>query len=82
VQVVFVDEGGGMFDPRHVTLGVRTREWYEVLEGVKEGEMVVTAGNFLIDSESALGAATGMMMPGMDMGPKGDDDSSDSMPGM
>jgi len=75
VQVVFVDEGRGMFQPRNVTLGVRTREWYEVLEGVKEGEMVVTAGNFLIDSESALGAATGMMMPGMDMGPKKSDDS-------
>ncbi len=81
-QVVFVDEGRGMFDPRKITLGVRTREWYEVLEGVKEGEMVVTAGNFLIDSESSLGAATGMMMPGMDMGPKGNDDSSDSMPDM
>ena len=53
-QVVFVDEGSGMFDPRKVTLGVRTREWYEVLEGVKEGEMVVTSGNFLIDSESSL----------------------------
>ena len=78
-QVVFVDTGQGMFEARNVTLGVRSREWYEVLEGVKEGEMVVTSGNFLIDSESALGAATGMMMPGMDMGPKKDDDPTSAM---
>ncbi|MDT7040719.1 efflux RND transporter periplasmic adaptor subunit [Candidatus Nitronereus thalassa] len=81
-QVVFVDTGQGMFEARNVTLGVRSREWYEVLEGVKEGEMVVTSGNFLIDSESALGSATGMMMPGMDMGPKKGDDSSDAMSDM
>ena len=81
-QVVFVDTGQGMFEVRHVTLGVRSREWYEVREGVKEGELVVTSGNFLIDSESSLGAATDMMMPGMDMGPKKDDESPGAMPGM
>jgi len=81
-QVVFVDTGGGMFEARNVTLGVKSREWYEVLEGVKEGEMVVTSGNFLIDSESSLGSAMDMMMPGMDMGPKKGDDSSDAMSGM
>lgn len=69
-QVVFVDEGSGMFEARNVALGVRTRDWYEIREGVKPGEMVVTSGNFLIDSESSLKAATSMMMPGMDMGSK------------
>ncbi|MCA9421340.1 MAG: efflux RND transporter periplasmic adaptor subunit, partial [Nitrospira sp.] len=69
-QVVFVDEGRGMFEARNVALGVRTRDWYEIREGVKPGEMVVTSGNFLIDSESSLKAATSMMMPGMDMGSK------------
>ncbi len=81
-QVVFVDKGQGMFEARKVAIGVKTREWYEILEGVEPGEMVVTSGNFLIDSESSLGSAMDMMMPGMDMGPKGEDDSSDSMPGM
>ena len=69
-QVVFVDDGQGMFESRHVTLGVRTRDWYEIRKGIKPGELVVTNGNFLIDSESNLKSATGMMMPGMDMGPK------------
>ncbi|MCA9422735.1 MAG: efflux RND transporter periplasmic adaptor subunit, partial [Nitrospira sp.] len=69
-QVVFVDEGRGMFEARNVALGVRTRDWYEIRKGIKPGDMVVTSGNFLIDSESSLKAATGMMMPGMDMGSK------------
>ncbi|MEO8327346.1 MAG: efflux RND transporter periplasmic adaptor subunit, partial [Nitrospirota bacterium] len=81
-QVVFVDEGRGMFEPRKVALGVRTRDWYEIRDGIKLGEMVVTSGNFLIDSESSLKAASGMMMPGMDMGSKEKADSSakDSQP--
>ena len=35
--------------------------WIEVLDGIKEGEKVVTAANFLIDSESQLKAAMGAM---------------------
>lgn len=82
-QIVFVDSGQGMFEARKVALGVRTREWYEIMEGVKPGEVVVTSGNFLIDSESSLKAATGMMMPGMEMGPEEEQSgSSGSMPGM
>jgi Cu(I)/Ag(I) efflux system membrane fusion protein len=39
---------------------------YEVLEGVSEGERVITSANFLIDSESQLKAAIGGMgMAGM-----------------
>jgi membrane fusion protein, copper/silver efflux system len=69
-QLVFIDQGQGMFEPRKVTVGVRTREAYEILEGIQAGELVVTRGNFLVDSESNLKAATEMMMPGMDMGKK------------
>ena len=42
-----------------------------VLAGLKPGEKIVASGNFLIDSESRLGAAMQQMMasmPGMDMG--------------
>ncbi|HJT76876.1 MAG TPA: efflux RND transporter periplasmic adaptor subunit, partial [Gemmataceae bacterium] len=42
---------------------------FQVLEGLKAGEWVVTSANFLIDSESRLRLGGGMMnMPGMDMG--------------
>jgi Cu(I)/Ag(I) efflux system membrane fusion protein len=39
---------------RQVKLGVRGETEVEVLKGIKKGELVVTSGNFLIDSESQL----------------------------
>ena len=56
-QVVLVQLGEGRFDPREVRLGARANEYVEVLDGVKEGESVVVAANFLIDAESNLKAA-------------------------
>ena len=56
-RIVFVDQGQGLFEPREVTLGVKADGAYEVKSGVAEGEIVVTSGNFLIDSESRLKAA-------------------------
>jgi Cu(I)/Ag(I) efflux system membrane fusion protein len=81
-QLVFIDQGQGMFEPRKVTVGVRTREAYEILEGIQAGELVVTRGNFLVDSESNLKAATEMMMPGMDMGKKKNAEQSTPMTDM
>lgn len=56
-QVVFVDRENGIFEPRDVKVGFKTDGFYELKEGVSEGEVVVTSGNFLIDSESRLKAA-------------------------
>ncbi len=53
-QYVFVSEGAGRFVPRAVRLGARFQESVQVTEGLREGETVVTTGNFLIDSESRL----------------------------
>jgi len=60
-QVVVVQLGEGRFEPRPVKLGQRGGEFVQVLEGVREGEQVVTAANFLIDAESNLKAALGGM---------------------
>ncbi len=60
-QVVIVQLAEGRFEPRVVKLGARGGEFVQVLEGVREGEMVVTAANFLIDAESNLKAALGGM---------------------
>ncbi|MBI2277151.1 MAG: efflux RND transporter periplasmic adaptor subunit [Dechloromonas sp.] len=60
-QVVIVQLGEGRFEPRPVKLGARGGEFVQVLEGVKEGEPVVTSANFLIDAESNLKAALGGM---------------------
>ena len=65
-QIVFVDRGEGRFEPREVKVGMHVADAYEVLEGVSEGERVITSANFLIDSESQLKAAIGGMgMAGM-----------------
>ncbi len=68
-QVVFVARDNGYFEPRKVVLGDRVDNRVIVLSGLKSGEKVVTSGNFLVDSESALkAAASGMGMPGMNHG--------------
>jgi RND family efflux transporter MFP subunit len=56
-QTVLVELAEGRFEPREVKLGVQGNDYIEVLNGVGEGEKVVVAANFLIDSESNLKAA-------------------------
>jgi membrane fusion protein, copper/silver efflux system len=59
-RVVFVDLGDGRLAPRDVNLGAKAGDTYEVLAGLKEGEVVVTSGNFLIAAESRIqSSATG-----------------------
>jgi Cu(I)/Ag(I) efflux system membrane fusion protein len=58
-RIVLVELGDGRFAPREVRLGARSDHHVEVLEGVREGEAVVVAANFLIDAESNLKAAIG-----------------------
>ena len=60
-QVALVQLGDGRFEPRALKLGQRGVDFVQVLEGVKEGELVVVAANFLIDAESNLQAALGGM---------------------
>ncbi len=58
-QTVLVKLAEGRFESREVKLGARNDNYVEVLEGVKDGEQVVVAANFLIDAESNLKAAIG-----------------------
>ncbi len=62
-QLVFIDRGNGKFEPREVRLGERGEHYVEVVDGLKEGERVVTSANFLIDAESNLRAAIGSFAP-------------------
>lgn len=59
---VFVVRGAGKFEPRLITTGLSSNSEIAVLEGLKEGEEVVTSAQFLIDSESKLHEATAKMM--------------------
>ena len=56
-QIVLVDKGEGRFEPRQIKLGAHGQDYVQVLEGVKEGELVVTTAMFLINSESNLRTA-------------------------
>jgi Cu(I)/Ag(I) efflux system membrane fusion protein len=57
LQYVFIAREGGRYEPRRVKVGVRLDDAMELVEGIAEGETVVTTANFLIDSESRLRAA-------------------------
>ena len=55
-QRVFVERESGVFEPRKVRTGWHLGDQIEVVDGLKEGERVVSSGTFLIDSESRLKA--------------------------
>ncbi len=55
--VAFVQRDEAHLEPRELKIGTKTDDYYEVLDGVKDGEKVVTRALFLVDSESQLKAA-------------------------
>ncbi len=55
-QIVFVEQSPGVYAPREVRTGSQGKDLVEVLAGLAAGETVVTSANFLIDSESRIGA--------------------------
>jgi membrane fusion protein, copper/silver efflux system len=60
-SIVFVAKGEGRFEPRVVKTGAKVDGLFEIREGIRAGEEVVTQANFLIDSESRLKSALGSM---------------------
>lgn len=62
-NTVFIALEGGFFEPRDITLGVRSADdFYEVVSGLAAGERVVTSGQFMLDSESQLRDAIQKML--------------------
>jgi membrane fusion protein, copper/silver efflux system len=57
-KTVYIDIGGGYFEPRLVETGWRLGKQVEITGGLMNGEKVVVSGNFLIDSESRLKTST------------------------
>ena len=49
------------YEGREIVLGARAGDYYLVESGLEEGEIVVTNGNFKIDSEMQLRAKPSMM---------------------
>ena len=56
-KTVFVEIGGGIFEPREVETGWRSGGRVEIVSGLTEGESIVVSGTFLVDSESKMNAS-------------------------
>jgi membrane fusion protein, copper/silver efflux system len=56
-NIVFVAKGEGRLEPRFIEIGRKYGDFYEVRDGLKEGESVVTSANFLIDAEAKVQGA-------------------------
>jgi Cu(I)/Ag(I) efflux system membrane fusion protein len=64
-SIVYVELPGNRptYELREVVLGPRAGDYYVVYSGLKEGERVVTKGNFKIDSAMQILAKSSMMAP-------------------
>lgn len=62
-SVVYVETEPGRFEIRSVVLGPVLRDRVVILGGLKEGEKVATAGNFLIDSQMQLAGKPSLIDP-------------------
>lgn len=51
---LLIATGEGYFHPVNVDTGLTAQGWTEIRSGLKEGDDVVTSGQFLIDSEASL----------------------------
>lgn len=56
-RLVFVDLGDGRFKPQAIRVGIEADGNYEVLDGLKAGDIVATSGTFLIAAEARISTA-------------------------
>lgn len=63
-QIVYVERSRGLFEAREVTIGPRGGEYFALLDGVTEGERVVSRGGFLIDSQFQITGHPSLFYPG------------------
>ncbi len=79
-NVVITSVGGGKFLPKNVIVGMESGDgYYQIKEGLEEGDVVVTSAQFLIDSESRLKAAIAKMLESKEDVPDESDMDMDDM---
>jgi Cu(I)/Ag(I) efflux system membrane fusion protein len=76
LQIVYRETGPGEYEGVKVDLGPRMVgpdevSYYPVLRGLEEGDVIVTAGSFLLDAETRLNPAAGSIYFGGSSGSKG-----------
>ena len=63
-QIVYVERSRGRFELREVVVGPRGGEWVSVLNGLADGDRVVTRGGLLIDSQFQIAGRPSLFYPG------------------
>jgi hypothetical protein len=63
-KLVYVAKGNGVFEGREVQLGPVADDYYPVVSGLREGERIVTEGNFMLDSQTRISGAMSSMFSG------------------
>lgn len=53
-KIVFLDHGQGVLVPVEVHVSFKGEGYWAIHHGLKQGEIVVSSGNFLLDSESRM----------------------------
>ncbi len=71
VYVRLADKEKPTFEGREIVLGSRAGDYYLVKDGLAEGELIVTNGNFKIDSALQIQAKPSMMSPQGGVAPMG-----------
>lgn len=51
---VYIEKEKGVYEPREVSVGYEQDGYYAITSGLQEGDIVVTSGGFLIDSETQI----------------------------
>jgi len=72
-HIVYIQKAAGQYTPQPIQTGLQGELYTQVVDGLKEGDQVVSIGSFFVDAENKLKSAGMAAMPGMDHG---------SMPGM
>ncbi len=76
-NLVMIALGEGRFEARPVEIGLETGDgWVEIRSGLEEGEVIVSSGQFLIDSESKLQESVQKFLA-----QQPDDDTSETLSG-
>jgi membrane fusion protein, copper/silver efflux system len=60
----WVKTGNGSYENRMIELGIQNKKEVEIINGLKEGELIVTSGAYLLNSALILKKGAGM--PGME----------------
>ncbi len=75
VYVAVPSDDRPTYEARVVRLGPRVGDWYPVVAGLQEGDMVVTHGAFALDADLQIRGGQSMMMSGDDSSERPYDDA-------